>query len=425
MSILDRIRAIRGKGRTRAEAPVPEAEPAAADDLMSVADSPFDGFVDELSPYHVAGWLTGPGDCAFEVALPDGRVLGRGRADQFKPGPSDAGQGTHGFLLRFERKLTAEERDAVVVRPVNAPAPLPRAACMLEEYRPVILNAMDIVDNCNLRCPFCLFDYSHVFKTNVMERATIEAALRFLPYVPDSNFWFSCLHEPTLNPNFVEFLELVPREYRRKVFFTTNLAKRMKPEYYRFLADGGFANVNISIESRDPEIYERMRKGARYRIFAENWQALLDAVAEGSAPPFLRYITMVYRSNFAEIPDLVEHLVSERRADEVQLRFTYDVAHIDDAFRKAEYIDEPQWDILDDLARRYPPGKVVVVRPPTQQVVEEFFELRGRYQFRTSWDGSVKVLQYRVPFPDEAHPLVETNVRDIADPLAFFASLPA
>ena len=74
-----------------------------------------------------------------------------------------------------------------------------------------MLNAMDIVDNCNLRCPILRVrlqqDLCHEHDG---PGATLEAVLRFLPYTLDSNFWFSCLHEPALHPDFTAYLNRVP-----------------------------------------------------------------------------------------------------------------------------------------------------------------------------------------------------------------------
>jgi MoaA/NifB/PqqE/SkfB family radical SAM enzyme len=382
----------------------------------------------------VAGWLIGPGAPQFQAVLPGGEVVAHGASDQFKFGPSHAGQGNHGFFQRFSRTLSDAERQSLTVR-ANDGSVLQQSQSLVTDYRPLMLNAMDIVDNCNLRCPFCVYDYSKTFATNMMDEATIEAALRFLPYTLDSNFWFSCLHEPTLHPEFVGFLDRVPRELRRKVFFTTNLAKRMKPEYFRFLADGGYANVNISIESLDPVIYERMRKGARYRIFMENWDALIAAFAEGKAPPFLRYIVLVYQSNLREIPALVDHLVNKRRADEIQLRFTFDVPHIPQQFRDTEYVGDADWDWLAGQVAHHPAGKVQVIRSPAAEnplaaaetaAAPAGIVLPGRFEFQTSWDGTIKVKRFwAIPFDTSGEPpIAEVNVRDIEDPLAFFASLP-
>ncbi len=417
MSIIGRIRAWRG-----------------ARDISEAPPSPFNGYVDEISPHHVAGWLTGPGAPQFQAVLSGGEVVAHGASDQFKFGPSHAGQGNHGFFQRFSRTLSDGERQSLTVR-ANDGSVLQHSQSLVTDYRPLMLNAMDIVDNCNLRCPFCVYDYSKTFATNMMDEATIEAALRFLPYTLDSNFWFSCLHEPTLHPEFVSFLDRVPHELRRKVFFTTNLAKRMKPEYFKFLADGGYANVNISIESLDPVIYERMRKGARYRIFMENWDALIAAFAAGSAPPFLRYIVLVYQSNLREIPALVDHLLTARRADEIQLRFTFDVAHIPQQFRDTEYVGDADWDWLAGQVAHHPAGKVQVIRSPAAESPVAAAEtaaapagivLPGRFEFQTSWDGTIKVKRFwAIPFDTSGEPpIAEVNVRDIEDPLAFFASLP-
>jgi molybdenum cofactor biosynthesis enzyme MoaA len=426
MSIIGRIRAWRGS-RTASAGEVP---------------APFQGYVDEISAHHVAGWVTGPAPGRFEAVLPGGEVVGHGAADQFKFGPSHEGLGHHGFFARLSRALTEAEQDALILR-ANDGTALPRAEYLVREYRPVMLNAMDIVNNCNLRCPFCVYDYANTNATYFMDEATLEAVLRFLPYTGDSNFWFSCLHEPTLHPDFMAFLDRVPAAWRRKVFFTTNLAKRMRPEYFRFLADGGFANVNISIESLDQAIYERMRKGARQRIFLENWDALMAALAEGAAPPFLRYIVMVYKSNLAEIPSLVEHLLAARRADEIQLRFTFDVPHIPQEFRESEYVSAADWDWLTAQMAHHPAEKVKVIRNPAAEappapaaaVMDEGapaekasagIVLPGRFEFQTSWDGTIKVKRYwAVPFDTSGEPpILEINAKDIADPLAFFASLP-
>ena len=170
MSIISRIRAW-----PRPRATTLNAAPPA---------SPYEGYIDEASAHHVAGWLTGPGAPRFEAVLPTGEVLAEGVADQFKFGPSHQGQGLHGFFSRLRRTLADDE---VAALRVHAPdgSQLKRAEKFLHDYRPIMLNAMDIVDNCNLRCPFCVFDYSTTFTTNVMDDETFAAAMRLMPYALD------------------------------------------------------------------------------------------------------------------------------------------------------------------------------------------------------------------------------------------------
>jgi hypothetical protein len=249
----------------------------------------FEGFVDERSNSHVAGWVRNRFDTEerlpFDVLLiaPDGgeRLLASSQADLLNPALAQQciGDGQYGFRVVFNTKLSDPERDAVIVRPAGAATPLPLSPYLVTAFEPIDHIAIDIVNNCNLRCPFCLFDYSETRTTRTMSNATFSGLLPLLPYVRDGNFWLSCLHEPTLNPDFLGFIERVPAQWRRKVMFTTNLAKRMPDAYFESLAGSGISHVNISLESRDPAIFERMRKGARWNIFLENWDRLTAAFA--------------------------------------------------------------------------------------------------------------------------------------------------
>src|SRR4051812_7839255 len=80
--------------------------------------------------------------------------------------------------------------------------------------------AADIVNNCNLRCPFCLVDYDRVHNTQLMQEDTFRSLLRLAPAVPEAGFWLSCLHEPTLHPRLAEYLSWIPIDQRRKFWFT-------------------------------------------------------------------------------------------------------------------------------------------------------------------------------------------------------------
>lgn len=411
-----------------------------------------EGLIDELSDRHVSGWLWLPQQPdarpRFEVLLADtGEILARGLADQFadRLAALGKGDGAHGYYARLPRLLSSQQQEQLRVRAVGSAEMLWRATWLRREFNPLMHVAMDIVDNCNLRCPFCLYDYANTNATHMMEEATLQSALRFLPYTRDGEFWFSCLHEPTLHPRMTDFIDQVPLEYRRKVFFTTNLAKRMPAAYFAWLAGNGMHHINISIESRDPAIYERMRKGARHRIFMANWDALLEARSAGSAPPRLRYIMMAYKSNVREIPELAAYLLAERQASQVEVRYTYDVPHIPTEFKAAEYLEPHEWQWLREALAHHaqeqvelhaPPGEATVAVPAAGRAGEiplaprspadDGSVLPGRYMFRVSWDGTVRVqgilASSRGNEPDERQ-LAVLNIRDIHDPAQFIASL--
>jgi len=417
---------------------------------------PFKGAIEQLSPFHVAGWAENPADPAERVPLTvrrtdTGEVIGQDKADNFRHGLSGVGASDdgHGFFIRFARPLPDAALAHVEVRPAQGGETLPVAIYATRDYQPIMLVAGDIVDNCNLRCPFCLYDYTNVRTTNVMDEATLDAALRFLPYVTDSNFWFSCLHEPTLHPELMRYIDKVPRAFRRKIFYTTNLARRMPDAYYAWLADAGLHHINISIESRVPEIYEKMRKGARFRIFQENWDALIEAASLHPDPTPIRYIAMVYRSNYRELPGLIKYLLEERRASLIELRYTFVLPWQPAAFCETEFLDPAGWLWLRDQLAGYSAEQVRLIMPPDvkpetpaldvemndRTIIEHGVRvepdvrhfLPGRYMTRLSWDGTFEISPFWAhPFEEGPgqKPICTVNIRDIADPVGFLLNLP-
>ena len=364
---------VRPVGTTRALELAPALKTAPPGKAPEAARGPFQGYVDERSIHHVAGWVRDLGDTAervdFEVVLPGGsgeRVLHRGRADAFSNvlQTIGIGDGTYSFYVLLASALTQAESEAVFVRVAGSDHRLELAPALKTVFEPVSHVAMDIVNNCNLRCPFCVFDYASTKRTDFMSDATFDAALRLIPYVTDGNFWLSCLHEATLHPKLMDFIERVPAQYRHKLFYTTNLAKRMPQAYFDFLASAGMHHLNISVESLEPAIFEKMRKGARHHIFAENWDKLLAACAVGTAPPRLRYNLMAYRSNLREIPGMVEVLRRDKMAWQVEIRHTYDEPHIPAQFRQSEFLTTAEWAWLADALAEYDPEEVLLLLPP-------------------------------------------------------------
>ncbi len=406
---------------------------------MPLPERAIDGVIDELSGDHVAGWMMDPADpasrLAYEVVCTQsGRILGSGVADQYRHhlNYNRIGDAAHGFHTRLSAPPAAP--GAITVRAAGARSGLPVADNPRASFEPLLHVAMDIVDNCNLRCPFCLYDYAGTHNTHFMTEQTLARALRLLPYVRDGQFWFSCLHEPTLHPRLTSFIDTVPREYRKKVFYTTNLAKRMPDSYYTWLAESGMYNINISIESRDPAIYERMRKGARHRIFQDNWDRLLDAFTRAAAPPRLRYIAMVYKSNAEELPGLATYLMEERGAWRVEFRYTFDMPHIPTEFRATEFLDAADWVRLRERLPSYPADRLLLLPPPAPRPGVDAPAspddmapcMPDYYTFRLSWDGTLRVSgispRSRYGQTIEREMLVG-NINEIADARLFIAGL--
>jgi sulfatase maturation enzyme AslB (radical SAM superfamily) len=428
----------------------------------------YQGFVNERSVSHVAGWVRNrfnPAErVAFEVVVLDNaseRVIGRGVAETFYTAlaQQNAEDAFHGFQLIFKTPISEAERDTVIVRPVGAAVPLQLSPRLVERFELLSFVAMDIVNNCNLRCPFCLFDYAETRSTRFMSEETFESALRLIPHVNDAGFWLSCLHEPSLHPDFLRLIERIPRQWRRKVMFTTNLAKRMPDSYYQALAESGVYHINLSLESLTPAVYEKFRKGARWPIFKENWDRLINAwKASAAPPPRLRYITMAYKSNLAEIPALVRFLREERLAWQVEVRHTYEMPHIPEGFAAAEYLDSADWDWLAEQLACYshedvlliPPlmpleaaaSEIVVVEQP--EIIHEVAAVTAReaatelteiippapaaqypelpLNLQVEWDGEL-VICGKWDHPSERRLLATSNIKELEEPHDYFVTL--
>jgi hypothetical protein len=432
-----------------------------------------EGYVDERSTSHVAGWVRNRFDTEerveFEVVLaspghPE-RLLAAGRANllNLPLAQQSIGDGHYGFRLHFEHPLTEIERDSVIVRPTGN-ATLPLSPYLVTAFEPIDHIAIDIVNNCNLRCPFCLFDYAELKTTRTMSSDTFDALIPLLPYVRDGNFWLSCLHEPTLNPDFLGFIEKIPKQWRRKVMFTSNLAKRMPAAYFETLAASGISHINISLESLDPAIFERMRKGAKWNIFKENWDRLISAWKSAGSPPRLRYIIMAYKSNRDELPGLVKYLRAECHPWQIEIRHTYNALHIAADFRESEFLHEADWAWLASALGGYSVDEVMLIPPPemdmpvasgptpngaeppgssmaepvkaedptqapvtltmTEPVTDRSRERRLTQPFniQVDWDGKL-VVYGKWNDPPELKEFSTTNINQLAEPFEFLMAL--
>ena len=73
---------------------------------------------------------------------------------------------------------------------------------------------------------------------------------------------------------------------------------------------------------------------------------------------------MAYRSNLSEIPALVETLLREKQAWQVEIRHTYDMPHIPREFRLEEFMSAEEWDWLAERLAGHDPETVLLLRPP-------------------------------------------------------------
>jgi MoaA/NifB/PqqE/SkfB family radical SAM enzyme len=162
---------------------------------------------------------------------------------------------------------------------------------------------LDITNYCNIRCRFCINDWSKADKKCDMDSATFDKAMSLLPLV-DRGF-LSCSFEPTLHPQFAEFYCRVPGT-RAYTFFTTNLVRRLGISEIRDLSNSNLDSINISITSFKPEVYEYLQAGAKFDDFIRNLENVTRIFRNKENAPALRYITVVLKQNIDELPDIAK-----------------------------------------------------------------------------------------------------------------------
>ena len=312
--------------------------------------------------------------------------------------------------------------------PVEPPPPPPS---MIEYI------AADIVNNCNLRCPFCLVDYEKVRTTQLMDERTFRALVRLAPAVAEGGFWLSCLHEPTLHPHLVQYLSRIPADQRRKFWFTTNLARPLPEEQIEALAQSGLHHINVSLDTFDEQLFAFLRKHGRLAVFRHNLERLVDHCRRTPGAPALRYITMAFRSNRDEIPGLVRWMNESGLASDIEIRYTFNTWNIAQEFRVEQYLRGDDWDVLRAGLEAQPYKNYVLGIPPPDYDKQEPTLSANWFDTYTPPPGvttPVLTRPVKTPLQLRARPdgrvhlcgqehMFSVNVADLEDPIGYFEEL--
>jgi len=184
-----------------------------------------------------------------------------------------------------------------------------------------------------------------------MSQETFAKLIELIPLAENEGFYFSCLFEPTIHPNFIPFLRQIPAAGRGKVFFTTNLAKRLPYETFHELSQVNIHHINVSLDSLNPATYEDLRRGAKFDTFMLNLEDLVTVFRKYPKSPSIRYITMVFKQNLNELLDLVSVCHERFLAEQHELRrpFNISLSHMDEEWIRKSIISKKEWDELQSL----------------------------------------------------------------------------
>src|SRR3546814_11018017 len=88
-----------------------------------------------------------------------------------------------------------------------------------------------------------------------MSEETFRKWIQIMPIVQDGSFFISCLHEATLHPRLYDFIDMIPDQLRKKVFFTSNLCKPLKDTEIERMARSDIHHLNVSMDSLDSDLF--------------------------------------------------------------------------------------------------------------------------------------------------------------------------
>ena len=285
----------------------------------------YNGRIDQSECGIISGWVDGGNLSRFsdvEIVLSNGwsQIVTK---DQLRVEDSRMR-----FHVTVPYSLFDRDDISVEAKVLGSDQLLPGSGKTVTPDFPFELMAGDIVNNCNLRCPFCLTDYANVRRTKTMPEETFRRAIELMPLVPDNNFWLSCMHEATLHPQMQALIGVIPDNLRSKVSLTMNLCKKLSDEFIEELADSGFSSIRISVDSIDPELFGRLRKGGRFSVFEDNLRRLATYLEKSDRRPNIHFISMVFADNIDEMPDLVRWCDQVTEAQVHELRFMYYLPHV-------------------------------------------------------------------------------------------------
>lgn len=292
--------------------------------------------------------------------------------------------------------------------------------------------AADIVNNCNLRCPFCVVDYSEVTKTELMTEETFRSLLRLLPIVPAGGFWLSCLHEPTLHPKLNRFIDLIPRGERAKFWYTTNLARPIDDGTFEHWAESGLDHINVSFDTLDAEIYAVLRKFGRFDIFIDNVNRMAGVFRKHPEAPKIRYITLGLRSTLREIPEIVKQTRERYHAHENEVRHVFKMSHTGDDFRRDHYLEKEEWPGLGARLKALGYSRVVVCPPADGP--DGLVELTATNYEKPAPESARQTPAPGAPFELRARPngrllsasrenSFSVNINELEDPVGYFTRM--
>jgi len=213
---------------------------------------------------------------------------------------------------------------------------------------------MDITNNCNIRCRFCINDWSKQGETVYMNSETFNKAIELLPLV--SRGFLSCAFEPIIHPDFINFFKRIPKGTEPYTFITTNLAKKLTAYEILELGNMNLNSITISISSFNPKIYEELHTGAKFDTFINNLEQIVSIFRQKPNAPKLRFITIAFKQNLDELEYIAKMCFGKYDSTMNQFRTPFKSAATikKKKWLKKSNVSKEEWDIVSSKLEKLP-----------------------------------------------------------------------
>lgn len=166
---------------------------------------------------------------------------------------------------------------------------------------------IEATNACNLRCRMCSQSsesWQRGLQHKTLSLESFKRILEQLPYLQE--VLLNGVGEPLLNPHLVEMVRHAARRGVRTGFFTNGTL--LTPRLSRALLESdGLGSLNVSIDAGTPEVFERIRPGARFSAVRENLAAFMRLKSElRKDTPQVSVWMLLMRDRLSEVPVVVE-----------------------------------------------------------------------------------------------------------------------
>jgi len=167
---------------------------------------------------------------------------------------------------------------------------------------------MDTSTECNLKCLACFRQHQDLYRHAVMPAKVIEKVIRELfPTAESVNV--SIIGEPLLSPHLERIVHAL-RDFNAGLHITTNGTLLDQPGLVQRILPA-LRYLEISFDSTTPELYERLRTGARFQHVLDNARKVGEIRRRMPDPKFdFGFSVTLFHPNVHELPGLIRLLAS-------------------------------------------------------------------------------------------------------------------